>query len=167
MKESKLELLLLLLLIAIPSCKLLPSRVFIETPIETPDFTSVEVAESFLAKIPVLVARGQLDFQSALELTSMTKTWIDTQYDKKGHDLKVINAQGGPLEQTIRIEGGLPSLPGTNVTMPLINGHEADAHVLTGPHDVVADPCEAKANGPHALQQHHFAPADPTKGGGS
>jgi hypothetical protein len=150
-----------------PKLQATPVPRFIENPIDTPDFTSVEVAEGFLAKIPVLVARGQLDFQSALELSSMAKLWIDTQYERKGHDLKVVNAVGGPPEQTIRIEGGLPSLPGTNVTMPTINGHVADAHALAAPHDVVADPCEAKAIGPHALQPHHFTdavlPNDPTK----
>src|SRR5215467_13317371 len=49
---------------------------FIETPIDVPDFTHVSDAESFLARLPVLVARGQLDFQSAQELAAMTKLWI-------------------------------------------------------------------------------------------
>jgi hypothetical protein len=30
---------------------------------------------------------------------------------------KLFVAQGGPREQTIRVEGGLPPLPGTNVDM--------------------------------------------------
>jgi len=41
---------------------------YVETPIDVPDFERVSDAESFLAKLPVLVARGQLDFQSAQEL---------------------------------------------------------------------------------------------------
>ena len=116
-----------------PKLRATPVPRFIETPIETPDFTSVEVAESFLAKIPVLVARGQLDFQSAQELCEMTKLWIDTQYDRKGHDLKVINAGGAGQETNIRITGGLPPLPGTNITFPAINGHATDPHALMAP----------------------------------
>jgi hypothetical protein len=41
-------------------------------------------------------------------------------------EAKLLAAQGGPREQTIRIEGGLPELPGTNVIMP----HEMNGHVI-------------------------------------
>jgi hypothetical protein len=39
-----------------------------------------------------------------------------------GHQLKV-EAQGGGSDTTIRIEGGIPSLPGCDMIMPAINGH--------------------------------------------
>ena len=43
-------------------------------------------------------------------------------------------AQGGATtDQTIRIEGGLPELPGTNVTMPQLNGHMVDERALAAP----------------------------------
>jgi len=52
-----------------PKLQALPTPRFIDNPIDIPDFTSVEIAENFLARIPVLVARGELDFQSAQELS--------------------------------------------------------------------------------------------------
>jgi hypothetical protein len=107
-----------------PKLQATPTPRFVD-PIETPDFTSVEIAESFLAKITVLVARGQLDIQSGLELSMLTKAWIETQYAKQGIDLKA-QAQGqSSHDTTIRIEGGLPALPGTNVTMPELNGKKS------------------------------------------
>jgi hypothetical protein len=108
-----------------PKLQATPTPRFIEHPIDVPDFTSVEIAESFLAKVTVLTARGELDFQSALELSTMAKAWIETQYAKLGLDLKAM-AQGTESgEQTIRIEGGLPALPGCNVTMPELNGKKS------------------------------------------
>ena len=41
-----------------------PAPRYIEHPIDVPDFTSVEIAKNFLARIPVLVARGEL-YQSS------------------------------------------------------------------------------------------------------
>ena len=71
----------------------------------------------------MLVANGQLDFQSGLELTTMVKAWVDTQYDRSEYELKLANSTGTG-DTTIKIEGGLPPLPGTNVIMPpKINGH--------------------------------------------
>ena len=41
-------------------------------------------------------------------------------------------------EQVIRVEGGLPPLPGTNVTMPLLDGKPAtNGHALAAPSDAV------------------------------
>jgi hypothetical protein len=60
-----------------PKLQALPAPRFIATPIDVPDFQTVEDAENFLAKVTVLVARGELDFQSALELSTMAKNWID------------------------------------------------------------------------------------------
>jgi hypothetical protein len=91
---------------------------YIENPIEVPEFTSVEVAEQFLAKITTLLASGQLDLDFADSLTKTTMGWIQSQYAKQGIDLKA-QAQGAADSDTvIRIEGGLPALPGTNITMP-------------------------------------------------
>jgi hypothetical protein len=108
-----------------PKLQATPTPRYVD-PIEVPDFTSVEIAEAFLGKIAVLVARGELDIQSGLELSTLTKTWLDTQYERKSHDLKLV-AQGGETDTTIRIEGGLPPLPGTTITMPLLNGHNGHA----------------------------------------
>lgn len=106
-----------------PKLQATPTPQFVD-PIEVPDFTSVEIAEFFLGKIAVLVARGELDIQSGLELSALTKAWLDTQYASKGLDLKAMSQNATEGEQTISISGGLPALPGTNITMPhLTNGH--------------------------------------------
>ncbi len=72
----------------------------------------------------MLVARGELDIQSGLELSALTKAWLDTQYASKGLDLKAMSQNATEGEQTISISGGLPALPGTNITMPQLNGHK-------------------------------------------
>src|SRR6516164_6284585 len=63
-----------------PKLQATPTPRFVENPIDVADFVRVSDAESFLARLPVLVARGELDFQSAQELCAMTKLWIQTQY---------------------------------------------------------------------------------------
>jgi hypothetical protein len=75
-----------------PKLQSIPTPRFIENPIDVPDFQTVEIAESFLAKVTVLTARGELDFQSALELSTMAKAWIETQYAKHGLDLKAMDS---------------------------------------------------------------------------
>jgi hypothetical protein len=122
-----------------PKLQALPTPRFIDNPIDVPDFTSVEIAEDFLARLPVLVARGELDFQSAQELSAMTKLWIDAKNDRSELELKVVN-QGGETEQTIHITGGLPELPGTRIEMPLLNGHATNGHALAPPWLAEGDP---------------------------
>ena len=51
---------------------------FIDIPLNVPEFTSVSDANQFLAKIDALTANGELDFQSALDLTTITKAYIDS-----------------------------------------------------------------------------------------
>jgi hypothetical protein len=102
-----------------------PTPRYVETPIDVPDFERVSDAENFLARLPVLVARGELDFQSAQELCAMTKVWLDSQNTRTELDLKAVNAGATDTEQVIRVVGGLPELPGTNITMPVLDGKPA------------------------------------------
>jgi hypothetical protein len=127
-----------------PKLQATPTPRFVENPIEVPEFTHLSDAESFLAKVAVLVARGELDFQSALELSTLVKNWIDSQYARQELDIKLV-AQGGPTEQTIHITGGLPPLPGCNVTMPLLDGKPVtNGHALEPP-TPVAPPLDVPA----------------------
>ena len=74
----------------------------------------------------MLLGKGEINSQSALELSTLTKNWLDAIYAHQEYDLK-LQAQGGGAEQVIRIEGGLPSLPGCDVIMPPrtnANAHE-------------------------------------------
>src|SRR5215510_3281731 len=146
-----------------PKMQATPTPRYVETPIDVPDFERVSDAVSFLAKLPVLVARGELDFQSASELAAMTNLWIQTQYAREELQIKQFNAGSTEHEQIIRIEGGLSdgqvNLPGTDIIQPsILNGHTVDARALAAPQDIVpeanASPGELKAQGPHPLQEH-------------
>src|SRR5262249_25467972 len=107
---------------------------FVETPIQVPEFTDVCVGESFLAKIATLVAGGELDIQTGLELSTLTKNWIESRHAAKELDLKIISVEGGPSEQVIRVGGGSPPLPGCDTIMPVLNGQPAtNGHALERP----------------------------------
>ena len=69
---------------------------FIDNPIDVPHFDRISDAESFLGKLPVLVARGELDFQSAQELCAMTTLWINAQYQREE---LLLEAWDGNMEQ--------------------------------------------------------------------
>jgi len=151
-------------------CGTAPVQVYIDVPLDCPEFSHLSDAEQFLAKVAALVARGQLDFQAGQNLSALAKNWIDSQYAREELTIKQINAGTTERDQTIRIEGGLPALPGTNITMPVLNGHAVSEQLLSAPTDVVPPdghptPGEAKAQGPHPLQEHHFKsePEEPGK----
>jgi hypothetical protein len=110
-----------------------PAPRFIDTPIVVPEFHSVQEAEAYLASLPVLLGKGELDCQSALELSTQTRNWLSAIYEHQEFDLR-LQAQGGGSEQTIHITGGLPPLPGSNVIGmggdpgPQPNGHSVNGH---------------------------------------
>src|SRR5215510_4359870 len=57
---------------------------YVETPIQVPAFdTDPSLAETFLAKIAALVAGGELDIQTGLELSTLTKNWIESRHAAK------------------------------------------------------------------------------------
>jgi hypothetical protein len=104
----------------------IPVPRFIE-PMPLPTFNSIEDAENFLAEITRNTAVGELDIQSALELSTLARNWILSKHAAAELELKRITAGETTGDQIIRIEGGLPALPGTNITMPelgSINGYE-------------------------------------------
>jgi hypothetical protein len=139
------------------------------------EFTHVSEGEAALAKIAVLVAQGHLDIQTAQELCGIVKIWIDTQYAKEELQFKISPPE--TRDTTIRVEGGLPALPGTRIDMPLVNGSAVSEQLLAAPTDVVPPdqeppkefptPGELKAQGPHPLQKHHFASDEPRKNSGN
>jgi hypothetical protein len=100
--------------------------------IEVPEFQSIQDAENFLARLPVLLGRCEIESQLALELSTLTKNWIDAKYDRDKLQLQ-INAAGGGPEPHIHITGGLPELPGTRITMPQLNGHEINGTLAAPP----------------------------------
>jgi hypothetical protein len=120
-------------------CGTAPVQVYIDIPLDTPEFTHLSDAEQFLAKVAALVAHGQLDFQAGQNLSALAKNWIDAQYAREELAIKQFNAGSTEHEQTIRIEGGLPALPGTNITMPMLDGHatNGNGHALAAPEPAV------------------------------
>jgi hypothetical protein len=92
-----------------------PAPRFFPEPVVVPTFTTIEQAEEYLAQIPVMLGNCSLDSQSALELSTLVRNWIEAKLAHTNTNLK-IEAQGTG-DATIRIEGGLPQLPGTNINM--------------------------------------------------
>jgi hypothetical protein len=115
-----------------------PTPRFIDLQLDVPEFTHVSDAENFLAKIALLVARGHLDIQQGQELAGLVKLWIDSQYAKDELAYKISPPE--TRDATIRIEGGLPALPGTNIMMPMLDGHATNGNghaALAAPTDEV------------------------------
>src|SRR6516165_1948116 len=120
-----------------PKMQATPTPRFIELQLDVPEFTHVSDAENFLAKIALLCARGHLDIQSAQELSGLVKTWIDTQYSREELNYKISPPE--TRDATIRIEGGLPALPGTNITMPTLEpGPVTNGRALEAPKEFTA-----------------------------
>jgi hypothetical protein len=139
-KELRIQAAGLLMPYKYSKCGTAPVQIYIDIPIECPEFTNLSDAEQFLAKIAALVAHGQLDFQASQNLSALAKNWIDAQYAREELAIKQINAGSTEHEQVIRIEGGLPALPGTNVTMPVLDGHATNGNghaALAAPVDAV------------------------------
>jgi hypothetical protein len=126
---------------------------YLEEQVEVPDFQTVAQAEEYLASIPVLLGKGEIDSQSALELSQLTKNWLDAIYARQDYDLK-LQAQGGGSDQHITISGGLPSLPGCNIIgmggeehTPRVNGHNGPVIDHQEP-AALTDSVQSEANDP-------------------
>src|SRR3974390_1939772 len=103
-----------------------PPPQYIHTEVVVPDFDSIEGAEAFLVELTTRVASAELDYQSSDEIARRVQGWINNKRADQEIEIKRFNSGQETGDQIIKIEGGLPSLPGTNVTMP----HEANGHVL-------------------------------------
>src|SRR5215510_66079 len=133
-KELRIQAAGLLMPYKYSKCGTAPVQVYIDIPLDTPEFTHLSDAEQFLAKVAALVAHGQLDFQAGQNLSALAKNWIDSQYAREELAIQQINAGTTEHETTIRIQGGLPPLPGCNVTMPLLDGNPVtNGHALEPP----------------------------------
>jgi hypothetical protein len=105
------------------------------TSIDIPTFKSIQEAETFKLLLAQQEQRGEVDSQSVSTAYDRIDNWIaDMRADahalrqEEELELKRLQADVSDKPQIIRIEGGLPGLPGTNVTMPheqpdLLNGN--------------------------------------------
>jgi len=118
-----------------------PAPRFIEEVVVVPDFPTMESAEDYLKEIPVLLGRGEIDSQTALELSTLVRNWILSIHARSELELKKITIDG-PGEQHIVVSGGLPPLPGCeNLIMPQLNGHAVtNGHALEPPRLAEGDP---------------------------
>jgi hypothetical protein len=101
---------------------------FIETEVEVPDFKTIEEAETFLATLAQRFASSELGAQSALDLSTLVRNWISAKHADAEFELKQLAASADP-NPTIRIEGGLPDLPGTSIIMPSPEGPAIEGEV--------------------------------------
>lgn len=111
------------------------------SPINIPSFTSIKEAEDFKLSLSQREARRELDSDSVSTAISRVNEWIKDQRDdnyefRADEELRIkLEAQGAAREIAIRIEGGLPALPGTQVIMPgdappKLNGANGHAPVI-------------------------------------
>jgi hypothetical protein len=103
-----------------------PQYVF--SKIEIPEFESVKQAESFQLHVSKLKLSGKVDTKAADEAIKDAQTWIANQ--RADEELEIKRAQTGDIagDQLIRIEGGMPELPGTSIDMPhKLNGHTIES----------------------------------------
>jgi hypothetical protein len=104
-----------------------PPRIYVEEQINLPHVAPKTITQSNdnILYLSELKAQGQVDLLLGDNLIADQCRVRDGLID----DAKLIAAGGDHGDQIIRIEGGLPALPGTNVTMPhtLHNGHQFEA----------------------------------------
>jgi hypothetical protein len=110
---------------------------FIETPVQVPEFQSIEEAEAYLASLPAKLGRGEVDFEVSEKISLLTRNYIETKIDAEKLRLQIAS-QGGEREQTIHITGGLPPLPATNIIMPELNGRAIDGEVVKSIPEMIA-----------------------------
>jgi hypothetical protein len=125
---------------------------FIQTPIEVPAFSTCEEAEAFLLLLAQREAAQELDSVSVAAVSARVLDWMRSKRAGQELELKRLNADVSTGDQVIRIEGGMPPLPGTSVTMPELNGKHLE---LTATKDPVS----------HPLDPPQVHPPDPNKVG--
>ena len=115
-----------------------PDPVYLELAISIPRPTSIRQACDNITLLSEMKATGKLDVVSADSLINDQRVVLNAMVD----EAKLLTAQGGSPEQTIRIEGGLPPLPGTDVIMPDrdLNGHQLELTAVVNPQAAAQDP---------------------------
>ena len=131
-KELRIQAAGLLMPYKYSKCGTAPVQVYIDVPLDVPEFTHLSDAEQFLAKVAALVAAGQLDIQAGQNLSALAQAWLNAQYQREELQIKQYNAGAGDHETVIKIEGGLPRLPGSDVIMPTLE-HGANGHDVLAP----------------------------------
>jgi hypothetical protein len=77
-------------------------------------------------------------------LSTLTRNWISAKHQAAELELKRLAADVTTAPQVIRVEGGLPPLPGTNITMPQLNGNTNGFDLLKDDTAFLKDVTEAR-----------------------
>jgi hypothetical protein len=158
-----------------PKLQSIPTQRFIDEVIQLP-YPEVQTVEQAVANIAYLSARkaqGLLSIDSADSLIADQRTIATNLIAQEELRFKINPPE--TRDTTIRIEGGLSNgqvnLPGTDIIQPdvLLSSRPINGHALAAPeHSATEEPAkefstpgEAKAQGPHPLQPHHFKPDAP------
>ena len=95
-----------------------PDPVFMEQAVTLPRPASIRLASENIALLSEMKAQGRIDVATADNLINDNRIILNALIDEQ----KLLTAQGGSPEQTIRIENSPGKLIGTNVIMPDIPG---------------------------------------------
>jgi hypothetical protein len=87
---------------------------YFEEAVNLPRPTSIRQAYENIALLTEYKSQGKIAIAKADSLINDQRIILDALIDEQ----KLLTAQGGPPQQIIKIEGGLPALLGTNIIMP-------------------------------------------------
>jgi hypothetical protein len=116
------------------------------TPVP-PEPTYWDIEIRITKALTVTQARENLQFIAGLKLEGrISEQQADSLFAEHGkilealiEEAKFIVRNQDTRDQIIHISGGLPPLPGTNITMPVLNGADIDGHILPAPTDLQGD----------------------------
>src|SRR5262245_36019530 len=105
---------------------------YIDDPVQLPEPATIEQANKNIAYISDLKAQGLMDLDFANSLIADNATIANNLIAEE--ELKFKISPPETRDTTIRIEGGLPALPGTSIVMPVIDGKPVtNGHALAAP----------------------------------
>jgi hypothetical protein len=126
--------------------------------VHVPDFANIEEAEAFQLHLSKLEANREIDSRTARTITERIQNWISNK--RADEELEIKRLASGDIagDQLIRIEGGLPELPGTSIDMPhKLNGHTIES--LPGAANAADGAIESTPVRPSASPEVDAAPA--------
>src|SRR6516164_1878906 len=115
----------------------IPPLRYIDEPIQLPEPQTIEQANKNIAYISNLKAQGVIDLDFANSLIADNTTIANNLIAEEELRYKISPPE--ERDTVIKIEGGLPQLPGAeNLIMPQLNGHATNGHAaLAAPTDAV------------------------------
>jgi hypothetical protein len=115
-----------------------PTPRYIDEPVQLPEPVTIEQANKNIAYISNLKAQGLIDLDFANSLIADNTTIANNLIAEEELKFKLYPPE--QHDQVIKIEGGLPRIPGAeNLIMPQLNGHatHGNGHALAAPTDAV------------------------------